>query len=208
MKHRPSILAHLQDLLSLNCYKATFGDIANKIKRLHKPERLQLIRLCKVFFANPRYRIHEPTKVAISKVCIALLPDSLNLIKQWLKCKSGKGIYDVHFTLFVFSYEVQNFQHLRRFAQKILKLMEFYMIHTNTDKSQAVWMAGESLGDDWNISDSLTILIRVVKNAQSIPAKEAALHGLSHAITKVSGQDAKLIATTLERFVKLDSNRR
>lgn len=195
------VLAELQDMLNINCHTANFRDILKKVNRLKHADRRKLIGICKHFFDSIHCRKHQPTRVAVSKVCIALLPDSLSLIEKWLKCKSKRGACEVHFSLFVFCYEIQNFECLKECKFRFLKLIKSYLMDSKADTSQAVWMAGESLGDDWCVAESLPILMRILKEAPHVVAREAALHGLSHALKRVSRQDATLISNSIQKII-------
>ena len=206
--HSSPILAYFGKVLALDCHNDTFEEILLKVKKLSGQSKLGLLGICERAFKELRFRADEPTRVAASKVCVALLPDSLAAIRKWLNRKSGRHIYEVHFSLFVVFDKVQHEEVLIPFKRQILELVENYLMHSDRESAQAAWMAGELLGDDWQLSESLPILTNLVQNGLFVSGRKAALHGLSEVLHKSEKTVEESIIALVQQVAKNDGSKK
>ena len=81
-------------------------------------------------------------------------------------------------------------------------------MHLKTEVALAGWMAGELLGDDWNLSESLPVLTSVVKGAPNVVGRVNALHGLSQALRRTRGHARHYIITILRQVALNDKSKK
>lgn len=194
--------------LGIDCYRAPFGEVAEKIGELTVETRYRFLQVCENAFSVLKFRTHEPTRVASARLLIALLPDSLDVIKRWVEKSDSRFIHEVHFSLFCYFGEVQEVARLRPARRMVLDLVAKYLMRTKTDAARAAWMAADLLGDHWNLHESLPVLINVAKDGQSVAARKAAVHGLTKALRRCSDGDCARITATLEQLASSDSSRK
>jgi hypothetical protein len=167
------IVSHLKSLLSLDPVTSNFEDIAKKIRKY-------LLEICNKAFRNEVTRKNEPTRVACSKVLVALVPDSINAIKYWINRSTGKQIREIHFSLFCFLDDIPDLPGGKAFAEEIPAIIEDYLLKINTETAYAAFMAGDLLGDHWEPDVALPILMKVAKEAKYWVGRENAIGGLEH----------------------------
>lgn len=188
-RHTP-VLSGMQAMLALNPYLASVTDISNKIEHLGgKKDRRYLLSLCEQVFGEISLRKDESSRVAAAKIMVALIPDSIDSIRNWINSKSGKNIYEIHFSLFCFLDQVPVLRNGKEFAREIPPLMEDYLLKIKSKSAYAAFMAGDLLGDHWEVSESLPILIRAAKGARFVAGREGAIHGLAQILNRSSESD-------------------
>jgi len=116
--------------------------------------------------------------VATAKIAVALIPDSMPLIRSWLKRRGGDDVYEVHFSLFCFLDQVNHENANEHVRGEVLGLLKEYLFNTKSDTAYATWMAGHMLGDHWDIREALPILIDAVVNARYAAGRRGAAQGL------------------------------
>mgnify|MGYP001613245091 CR=1 FL=1 len=79
-----------------------------------------------------------------------------------------------------------------------------YPMGRRSNAAQAAWMAGNLLGDHWNLRESLPLLIQIAESARGVTGREAAVHGLSKALARCTDADYARITAKLERMTKND----
>jgi len=129
---RSSVLSQMEALLSVDLYLTDFEKIAPRVQRLNQSGRRRLLSLCERAFSELGLRKDEPTRLAAVKGIVALVPDSTDAIRHWINTKSGKDIYEVHFSLFCFLDEVPDLPHAEKFATEIPSLIEQYLLKLNS----------------------------------------------------------------------------
>ena len=82
---KTAALAEMDEALGIDCYRAPFPELLEKLAALHSADRLKLLRLCERAFATPAFRAHEATRVATAKIVIGLLPESTPALERWLR---------------------------------------------------------------------------------------------------------------------------
>src|SRR5258708_32800523 len=88
---------HLENVLGVNPYTASFPQIASRIKDSRENERAALISLCEDVLGNRFKRCQEDIRVSAVKVLVALFPATLDNITRWLERNSEGSLYEVHF---------------------------------------------------------------------------------------------------------------
>jgi hypothetical protein len=204
------VLSDMQAMLALNPYLASFTDISNKIDHLgREKDRRYLLSLCEQVFGEVSLRRDEPSRVAAAKIMVALIPDSIDSIRNWINSKSGKSIYEIHFSLFCFLDQVPGLRNGKEFAREIPPLIQDYLLDVKSKSAFAAFMAGDLLGDHWEVSEALPILIRAAKGARYVAGRKGAIHGLAHILNRLSESDTHRgpIISLLRNIRKRDNSK-
>jgi hypothetical protein len=184
-------LSEIDAVLCLNSYLASFEALANKVQGLKPVERARLLSLCERTLRKESLRSIEQVRVAVIKILVALLPDSILNIRRWINKRSGRMVYEVHFSLFCFLDCVRDLTNAKEFSEEILSLLEAYLLNTRSETAQAAWMAGDLLGDHWSLEEALPVLTKLAKEAKFTAGRSGALHGLSHVLARVTDHPTK-----------------
>jgi len=146
----------------------------------------------------------ERERVRAVKVLVALLPESWAIIQRWLRAGADPRKHEVLFTLFCFLDDVPLRPGAEALRGAVLKLIEEFLIQVRKDPKLAAWMAGDLLGDHWELQESLPILFRAAKGARFVAGRKAALHGLAHALSRTKGSSRSKIRRVLAEVQEAD----
>ncbi len=105
----------------------------------------------------------------------ALMPLSFPLITRWLQDKRRR---EIHFTLFCYLDWASELPEGDASRSEALRLVERYLLETDSEAANAAWMAGDLLGDHWPVSESLPVLIRILQQGRYVAGRNAALYGV------------------------------
>jgi hypothetical protein len=126
----------------------------------------------------------EDLRVGLVKVAIALLPDSLPLIRTVIIDERNRYDPEVRFSLFCFLGEILGLSIGEAIEEEICDLVSTFLAEVRTNAAQAPWMAGDLLGSHWRAAPGVSALCEVAKEARFVVGREAAIHGLSHALER------------------------
>lgn len=146
----------------------------------------------------------ERERVRAVEVLIALLPESWAIVQRWLRAGADPRTHEVLFTFFCFLGDVPSESRTKSLHGPVLKLIEEFLIQVRKDPKLAAWMAGDLLGDHWELQESLPILFRVAKDARFVAGRKAALHGLAHALSRTKGSSRSRIRRVLAEVQEAD----
>jgi hypothetical protein len=183
--------------------KLSVSDIARVLQMVGKLPRARLVEHIREIVTNPRMLADEPLRVALAKIAVAILPDSLPLIAAILKRSPASQLGEMQFSLFVFLSDAPGFLS-QRHMPAIQRLIERYLLSVRSRAAQAAWMAGDLLGDHWPLPQSLPFLLRAAKLAKHGAGREGALHGLAHAIDRGSKRQQWVIVERLKTIAGTD----
>ncbi|MBM3156839.1 MAG: hypothetical protein FJ004_06100 [Chloroflexi bacterium] len=178
-------------MLRLDLDKTYYKEIAPEIQRLNRSKRDRLLLLCERAFSELDLRKDTRTRVAAAEVMVALVPDSADSIRRWINTRSGKYIYEVHFSLFCFMDLVLDLPRAEEFAAEIIALVEKYLMGLESDRASAGWMAGDLLGNHWNTEEALPILVKAAKEARFVAGRDAAVDGLGYILQSLQKSDPR-----------------
>jgi len=185
------VLAQMEALLPFELDLEYFEKIAPEVQLLKQGDRSRLLSLCERAFNELDLRKDKPTRVAAAKVMVALVPDSTDAIRHWINTKSGEDIYEVHFSLFCFLDQVPDLPRAEEFSTEIPSLIEKYILEVKSETAYAAWMAGDLLGDHWNMEEALPILVKAAKEARFVAGRASAVHGLEHILQNLPKSDLR-----------------
>lgn len=180
-----SIITQMQTLYSLNPYLYPVESIVKQLGHLDTKQKQHLLSLCEKSLSRVDFRKLESVRVAIAKILVVLVPDSLDTIKQWINMKRGKYVYEVHFSLFCFLGHIPELPNGKGVAGQILPLVEYYLLQVASETAYAAWMAGDLLGDHWTLKEAIPLLVKAAKEAKFVAGRKGALHGLAHVLNNL-----------------------
>lgn len=175
----------MHKLLTIDPYLTPLEALAARIQSLDLDSRQTLLSLCDSAFSNVTQRLHEATRVAAAKCMVALVPYSGDTIIRWIKSTSGRGIYEVHFSLFCFIDRIPDMPDSDELAGRVPALIEQYLLTVKSKAAFAAWMAGDLLGDHWQIEHTLPVLQKAAEQARFVAGRSGALHGLAHIFNRL-----------------------
>jgi hypothetical protein len=126
----------------------------------------------------------EDLRIAVVKLAIALLPDSLPLIRAAIIGERDKYDPEVRFSLFCFLGEVPGLSLGEAIEEELCGVVSAFLAEVRTNVAQAPWMAGDLLGAHWRAAPGVSALCGVAKRARFVVGREAGIHGLSHALER------------------------
>lgn len=170
-------------------------------------KRNQLLNKCLKYLKNKKKIAEEDTRIAIIKILIALLPESIQVIKTLINNKSSLIDYEIHFTLFCFVSNIFYIKIEKKIVNEILLLIRDYLINAKYDKAMAVWMVGDLLGDHWkNLNEALNTLLDILKYSKYSEGKKSALHGIEYLYPKMNTERRNIIKNFLKQIRNKEKN--
>src|SRR5206468_6931689 len=95
-----------------------------------------------------------------------------------LSVRSGEGVYEVHFSLFVFLSEIGEFDLQPVERNRVVDLVIAYLLSVRVRTAQAAWMAGQALGSLCN-GRVASDLAQLAIDAKWSAGRSAAVKGLA-----------------------------
>ena len=165
------------------------------------------IELARLMLHSERYCKEKQTRIAAVKVIVAALPRTLHEMRYLLNKQSSRHSYEVHFTLFCYL-DLNELPRGETGRSRILSLLKKYLMSASSDRGSAAWMCGDLLGDHWGTRRAIDALCDVAANAEHAVARDSAVHGLAHALDRVSPSQNKRIRKLLKSLAAADTSGR
>ena len=146
----------------------------------------------------------EDTRIMVLKFAIALLPDTLSVVRDCITQSTSKVDKECQFTLFCFLDEIQPLPLDVSIKDGVLIEIRDYLINVSTETASAAWMAGDLLGHHWMTTEAMPILIDVLQTARFVAGRLAALHGLEMMLTECNEEIRDRIGVCLRNVVETD----
>ncbi len=125
----------------------------------------------------------ERTRVALTRLLVALVPESWSVIRSLIQQRKGNRLSEeVRFSLFCTLDDLPGLAGGAEYSSDAACLVGDYLRCAKSRVAQAAWMAGDLLGDHWDPHEGVPILIDVLKNGKYAEGRLAALHGLEQAM--------------------------
>jgi hypothetical protein len=192
-------------MLSLNPYTSFFYDIEPGVQNLSQTDRKRLFTICKDILDDVNLRRYEDVRLSAVEVLVALVPDSVDTIKRHINAKKDRYDYEIHFSFFCFLDEVPDLPGGEEFAKEIPPLIEKYLMELRRDTAHTAFMAGDLLGDHWDLEESLPILMRLATSARFAAGRDGAVQGLEQALKRLKDPDKeKSILALLRKIARSD----
>jgi hypothetical protein len=184
------------------------ADIVDTLQSIPSRERRELYSLCTRGLHTKSLRERDDLRLVAVKVLVALLPDSESTIRSLLREHTSPLVHEVHFSLFCFLDHVPDLPGCAGFAPEIPSLVGRYLEVVRTESGMAAWMAGDLLGDHWDLDESLPVLVRAVRQARFVAGRLGALKGLSSAYDNAKRRGRGEIKRVLREVAKEDRSRK
>ena len=210
LKIPPKVPKLIGDLLGLNPLEAIPIEVAMQARSLGRQDLKRLVGCCDRALHRADVRKHDETRLGMLEILIGLLPHSAKVITGWLGKWSGAYVYEVHFSFFVIIGYIGENSGAQSFAKEIPHLVEAYLKDVPRETGFGAWKAGDLLGDDWRLDESVPVLITCTRSARFVAGRRGALHGLAHALGRRPEVNPHLrkIRRVLREVVKSDRSGR
>ena len=143
-------------------------DVAKAISDLNLAGKEHLIKYVFKESTNTTSLQDENTRIALIKILLATLPLSFDIIKTLLNNNSSElDFLKSIFQTFCFLDQIQNMALEDSQKKDIVALVELYLLNAEKPTAHAAWMAGDLLGDHWNLQESIPILEKCCKKCPS-----------------------------------------
>ena len=121
--------------------------------------------------------LDRPIQQGASRILVALLPRTFDLIEEILSRKAPRGIHDVHFTMFA-ALEKSDFNCTEQSGVEYLLVN--YLMMVRSSASYSAWKAGLTLGDAWYSARSEMRIVELLSSAKYSAGRLGALNGYEH----------------------------
>ena len=203
---RLAALEPFRSLIPFDPYTASFELVAKRVQLLSTGQRKELLLGCRKLLSESRLRRMETVRVAATKILVALVPESSDTIRHWIRSKPTADNCEVQFSLFCFLGYLPLLPSALGLKEELPALLEWYLLNMRSDAASAAWMAGDLLGDHWELKYSLPILSKVAETGRFAVGRLAAVHGIAHALGRVtkSRTTVKTLTELLNRVKNTD----
>lgn len=195
------------DLATLNSgldpVKSTVEGIASATARLSRNRRLKLLTAIRSLL-RAGYCRTKRDRVAAAKLLVALLPQSLVTIEQFLNTCENRWDYELHFSLFCFLDDSQFLPIPANITKEICSLVAAYLASVRVDTALAAWMAGHLLGKHWRGKEALYALKTAALQGRYVAGRKGALAGLREQLAKGNNHKKAAITKMLMEIARHD----
>lgn len=195
----------LSSLLGSIDYRTPVSELRAHIARRGDLVRRQLLAGIDRARRDDSTLVNEPSRILMARCLAALIPDSLEAIATALRTDHlTESIAELQFSIFVALSDIPVFITDTPTLEDLTHLLKEYLLRIDSDMAQAAWMAGDLLGDHWPLHMALPVLRDAVRRATNAAGREGAVHGLSHALGRVSKSDQWSVMTLLQEVATTD----
>ena len=177
------------------------SSILELIRDLDSTKRKTLQSCAVAVLADEQLRSNEKLRNGAVRLIIALLPETFPILQEMLSDNLSPLWYDTHFIAFN-SLERSNLSKANQ--QRVLALVERYLVNAKSEAGFAAWKAGDMLGDEWYAPQTVEILERLLSSARYVAGRNAALHGIQHAINEVTPSEKERLLSLVRRVASED----
>jgi hypothetical protein len=183
---RNDIVDRLSSLLAGITVRTSVADVRQAVALRSERTKRRLVQTIGEIWQNPRILENEGSRVLLARLVSGLIPYSTNVVHEMLATPAHNELHaELQFSVFVAFSDLP--QILSRANREILRReVEGFLNEVQTDVAQAAWMAGDLLGDHWPVEEAVPLLIRLAQSANHRAGREAAIHGLSHLVSRAT----------------------
>ena len=179
-----SFLSFLEMETSISVYYAPFQDVLKRMQEMDYKKQQHIIAICNNVLSDDNVVGDEPARVSAIRIIVALLPSSWPTIEKWLKIHPRKLHYEIQFTFFCYLDWAMELPTSSELLEKIVTSVSEYLKSVRYDTAKAAWMAGDLLGDHWQLEEAWPALSIVVTDAKYVVGRIAGLHGIEMILAK------------------------
>jgi hypothetical protein len=157
--------------------------IIGELRKQTEDKQNALEQLALRVLGDKTLKSDEELRNGAVRLIVALLPKTFPTVEELLSDSTSPLWYEVQFTAFS---SLDRDDLSRTDQERVLTLIENYLMNVKSESGYAAWKAGDLLGDEWNTRETVQILERLLSSARHVAGRKAALHGLQHAIEKAT----------------------
>ena len=177
------------------------SSILTELKKLGQSQRTMIQQCALRVLADQYLRRDEKLRAGAVRLIVALLPTTFPVLEKLLSDFSAPLWYEVHFTAFS---SLDRGDLGEADQKRVLTLIEKYLVNAKSEAGFAAWKAGDILGDEWYGPDTVVILERLLSSARYVAGRNAALHGIQHAIKEVPSSERKRLLSLVRKVASED----
>ncbi len=166
-----------------NCSRMASSFIIGSLGKLTEDERNAVEQHALRVLHDKKLKSDEELRNGAVRLIVALLPKTFSIVEELLSDSASPLWYEVQFTAFS---SLDRDDLSRTDQERVLVLIENYLMNVKSESGYAAWKAGDLLGDEWNTPETVQILEKLLSSAKHIAGRKAALHGLQHAIERAT----------------------
>lgn len=177
------------------------SSILGELRKLEQPQQAMIERCAVRILADQRLQRDEKLRTGAVRLIVSLLPKTFPFLEKLLSDFSMPLWYEVHFTAFS---SLDRGDLGKGDQRQVLLLVERYLVNAKSEAGFAAWKAGDILGDEWYAPETVEILERLLSSARYVAGRNAALHGIQHAINEVTLSEKKRLLSLVRRVASED----
>jgi hypothetical protein len=177
------------------------SSILGELKKLDQGHQVMIEQCAVRVLADQRLRRDEKLRTGAVRLIVGLLPKTFSALEKLLSDFSMPLWYEVHFTTFS-SLDRSDLSEADR--KRVLTLVEKYLVNAKSEAGFAAWKAGDILGDEWYAPETVKILERLLSSARYVAGRNAALHGIQHAMTEVPPSEKERLLSLVRQVASDD----
>ncbi len=177
------------------------SSILDSVRELRPKERSALNQGVLAVLRGKRLRRNSALRSGAVRLVVAMLPQTFALFEELLADCSSPLWYEAQFTAFS---ALDRGDLSQKDQNRILALIQYYLMNVRSESGYAAWKAGDLLGDEWNTPETVQVLENLLFSAKSVAGRKAALHGIEHAIKKVLPSERERLFSLVRKVASLD----
>jgi hypothetical protein len=177
------------------------SSILDDFRKLDHGQQTVLEKCAGHVLADPRLRRDEKLRSGAIRLIVALLPKTFPVLEKLLSDFSMALWYEVHFTAFA-ALDRSDLSEANQ--RQVLALVERYLLNAKSEAGFAAWKAGDILGDEWYAPETVEILERLLSSARYVAGRNAALHGIQHAMNEAAPSEKERLQSLVRKVASED----
>lgn len=199
-----SVVNNVTRTLACDIRVADMSAIVAQTRELTNAQRAKFVHTLAAVLIESAAKKNERDRLGIVKVLVCLVPESKSVLLQWLAPEPPGRKFEVQFTVFLFLCRLREVEGAEAFAEEIPKLVGHYLRNVRTETASAAWMAGDLLGDHWDLRSSLNPLLSIARSGRYVAGREGALQGLAEAAGRCGATNRRRIFSVLREVASRD----
>lgn len=177
------------------------SSVLDELKKLDQAQQTVIEQCALRVLADQRLRRDEKLRTGAVRLIVALLPKTFPVLEKLLSDFSMSLWYEVHFTAFS---SLDRGDLSEADQKRVLTLVEKYLVNAKSEAGFAAWKAGDILGDEWYGPETVGILERLLSSARYVAGRNAALHGIQHAMNEVQPAERERLLSLVRKVASED----
>jgi hypothetical protein len=177
-------------------------DLYACVASLSSDDACDLITTCDALLHDRAWGGEERNRVGAVKLLVALLPRSLDSIREWMFRTGDPYFYEVQFTVWCFLSDTVSFAPPDpATVETVLGLAKEYLNRVPSDEAYNAFMAADMLGDHWVGDAGVAALVDIARATRNPVGRKAAVGGLRTALAhgKVTPDLSASVAAVIRR---------